>query len=336
MTTLVSKDSDSDALAAHVVTTKGGGDEWVAQQWSRDLRKWGILGHATIRCDQESAAVDLARQMAKQRSKNISTRTNLEHPPVGESASNGVAEQAVQTVEGLVRTIKFDLEDKIGSSVPVSSATFAWLVEHAADSYSKFKVGIDGRTAYHRLKGKPWGGEVVPFGCCVHHRVPGKPRGGSLQPRWYEGIYLGSRFDSREHFVGLPDGRVVRAGTVEQMPEETLWNAEKLLAVSCYPGSPTTTVRQTNLPSQPAGEVPVDGPEMPPSLSRDMPVQKRHLDRYGYTDKCWKCRHMRSGDDSAEVKARAHSIACRDRIREAAIKDPEFRVQADAGRRRMG
>ena len=47
-----------------------------------------------------------------------------------------------------------------------------WMVEHVADILNKFKVGHDGRTAYERLKGKKYKGEVLEFASCVLHRVP--------------------------------------------------------------------------------------------------------------------------------------------------------------------
>ena len=158
-----------------------------------------------------------------------------------------------------------------------------------------------------------------------------------MQPRWYEGIYLGSRFETGEHYVGLADGRVVRTGAVELLPVESMWSAAKLLAIQCFPGAPTTTLRRHNFPVPGVrdGQLPA-GPEPPEPVNYDMPVQLKHLEKYGFTDKCWKCRHMRDGDASAEVKARSHSIACRSRIRSHALQDPEFRDQAEAARRRMG
>ena len=42
-------------------------------------------------------------------------------------------------VEGGVRAILFNLEDRIGERIPAKSAAFAWLVEHAAASYTRHK-----------------------------------------------------------------------------------------------------------------------------------------------------------------------------------------------------
>ena len=49
--TLVLKDYDSRALAAHVVPYKGGDSEWVVQQVAQDLVKWGIYDKVMLRTD---------------------------------------------------------------------------------------------------------------------------------------------------------------------------------------------------------------------------------------------------------------------------------------------
>ena len=119
-------------------------------------------------------------------------------------------EVGVKSVEGMVRTLKLALEENIGQTIDVHHAIFYWLVEHAADLPTKFNVvNNTGLTPYELLKKKPFKGEVYEFGCQVLHRIPGKTRGGDMSRRWLEGTYLGSRFTSGEHIVGLLDGSVV-------------------------------------------------------------------------------------------------------------------------------
>lgn len=45
----------------------------------------------------------------------------------------------------------------------------AWIVEHVADTLSKYEVGADGRTGYERMKGQPNSHEVVEFGEKTHY-----------------------------------------------------------------------------------------------------------------------------------------------------------------------
>ena len=66
-----------------------------------------------------------------------------------------------------------------------------WIVEHAADIINRFAVGPDGKTAYERIKGKKYRGEVVEFGRMVMYRIPRKSEGGvhgrALGPRCVAG-----------------------------------------------------------------------------------------------------------------------------------------------------
>ena len=66
---------------------------------------------AVIKHDQEPAIKDLVKEIARKRALG---RTISEESPVGSSASNGLAERAVQSVEGQIRVIKSALQEKVG------------------------------------------------------------------------------------------------------------------------------------------------------------------------------------------------------------------------------
>ena len=74
----------------------------------------GHQGDVVFRCDQESVLIDHFNQVAKLRDSPTS-RSHLEHNPVGDSAKNGFIESGIKTIEGLVRAIKFGLEEKRGT-----------------------------------------------------------------------------------------------------------------------------------------------------------------------------------------------------------------------------
>ena len=89
---------------------------------------------------------------------------------VGESASNGVAENAVKIVKGLMRVHLGALERKIGARFPGEHPVIAWLAEFVGDSCTKYLQGTDGKTAYERLFGKPVREESLEFGEIVLFR----------------------------------------------------------------------------------------------------------------------------------------------------------------------
>ena len=53
----------------------------------------------------------------------------VENSPVGSSQSNGVAEEAIQSVQGLVRVLKLALEKRWGIQIPDRHSVIPWVVE---------------------------------------------------------------------------------------------------------------------------------------------------------------------------------------------------------------
>ena len=103
--------------------------------------------------------------------KRRQAETLIENSPAGDSQANGVAERAVQSVAQHVRVMRHGLQQKLGAVVPGPHPVTCWLVEHVADLLNKYQQGEDGRTAYHRLRGKGWHHELVEFGEKVHYKL---------------------------------------------------------------------------------------------------------------------------------------------------------------------
>ena len=191
---LVGKDRETKMFLAHVVPFKGAEVEWITQQISRDLRRFGIHGNVVLRSDQEPAITNLLDEVCKFRK---AARTVAKKAPTSDSRANGLAERAVQSIEEMLRVHKLALESRLGSRLPVSHPIFAWLVEHCADVLNKCVVGSDGRTAWQRAKGRRYGGEMLEFCTKVMFRVVGKVQGSVMTERWYEGVWLGKSMQDR-------------------------------------------------------------------------------------------------------------------------------------------
>ena len=112
----------------------------------RDFRKWELQQSLILKSDQEDAIKDLVNELINRRSADLSlqkagitsSRLFNEESPVADSQGNGFIESAVKSLEGIVRTLKFALEDRIGRRIGVSEPLFAWLVEHGADLLTKY------------------------------------------------------------------------------------------------------------------------------------------------------------------------------------------------------
>ena len=337
MPTIVLRERDSKALAAHVVPYRGGDNDWTVAQVLRDFKNWGIKGDVALRHDQEDSLVCFVAEVVRERQKaglTTGARQFQENSAVGESESNGFIESGIRGVEGIVRTLKHELEERLQWKLDVHHPVFSWLVEHAADLLTKFQTGEDGLTPFERLRRKEYRGEALDFCAKVWHRVPGKLKGGVMEWRWLTGIWLGVRFDANEHVIAMADGRIVRARSVQSYPEETRWDKDLVSEISGLPWAPTgtTRTRSEGLQGVPAQEEPADGVDAAPTACRGMPVLRKHIDSYGPTAGCLKCRMIRDKDFSRP--GQGHSEKCKQRIRGMCLRSSDHRAQAEAGQRR--
>ena len=78
----------------------------------------------------------------------------VENSSVRSSKSDGIVERANQSVQGMIRTIRSDIEGRWVVKVDATHSIWLWIAEHAGFLLTRFEVGRDGKTAYERLKGK--------------------------------------------------------------------------------------------------------------------------------------------------------------------------------------
>ena len=324
LTVLVCRDRDSKTLFCAVLPGKGGGHEWAVKQLLNFIKR---MGHAKciIKTDQETALVNLIEAVIKGREH----ATISEYSPVKESQSNGIAEKAVQSCEEMTRTIKIGLERRMNRKLPTEHPVMKWLVSHAGDTVTRFQVGTDGKTAYERLVGKKYKGEVVEFGAKVLHRLPGvtKPtlQVGKLAGRWETGVWLGNRWGSGEHIIGTAEG-IVRSRAIKRLPKDQTWDQEAVAAVIGTPWRPDGVeglpLEIIPLPPQdvdPVPETATSEPKLP--KPRSARITCADLVKYGMTRRCGRCQAaMQNRIDTNGVP---HTPACRQRIEEAMKNDPD-------------
>ena len=230
---VVAKDYDSKSLMASIVPVKGGSHDYPAKRINAFMRELGLEGlDVALRSDQEPALQDLLREVGKKR---VPAKTFYEVSAVGSSASNGVAERGVQSVEGQVRVLKDALETRLGLAVPSNHNILAWLVEFAATLINRYEVGRDGKTPHERLRGKASRLIGLEFGEKVNFRrtaIGG--RLAKLDSLWSDGVFLGYRAASGEIVVGTND-EVYKTRTVKRKPYEHRWESSNLDFVGGVP-----------------------------------------------------------------------------------------------------
>ena len=154
--------------------------------------------------------------------------------PVNSKGSNGAAERAVQSVEGMAPTLRLDLLGRtniaVGSDLPITS----WMVRHAAWLLSHFQTGsADGKTAYARQFEGSYESPVLPFAERVMWKDP------TLQPAnlissWGYGLWLGRSQTSNAHLIGTRVGIVV-ARTIRRLPASECGKSNLVVAMRGTP-----------------------------------------------------------------------------------------------------
>ena len=94
-------------------------------------------------------------------------QTSMENSPTYSSKSNGVIERGVQTVQGVIRTLRSALEGRWGVRLDPEHCVWTWLIEYASWIINRAEVGHDGKTPYERIKGKVARLPGVEFGAGV-------------------------------------------------------------------------------------------------------------------------------------------------------------------------
>ena len=115
---------------------------------------------ATLKSDGEPAIVALQEAVKNSRQSD----TILENSPKVDSESNGAADNAVREAEGMIRTWKMSVEEKLKAVFANKHVLLPWLVKHAGVIITRYKTVHHGKTAYQRTKNKQPSNKMLPFG----------------------------------------------------------------------------------------------------------------------------------------------------------------------------
>ena len=82
----------------------------------------------------------------KIRAERGGAETIPEHSPTYASQSNGVVERGIQSVEGIIRSIRSALEERISEKLEIGDSIWPWLIEYSGYLRKRMEVGKDGKT----------------------------------------------------------------------------------------------------------------------------------------------------------------------------------------------
>lgn len=104
--------------------------------------------------------------------------------------------------------LRLGLESRLGIKLGGTHPVMTWLVEHAADVLSKYEVGLDGRTAYERSKGKPCTHEMVEFGERIRFKYSkgSRRQDEKMEGKWGRAIFWGNTGGREKPLWGVRKG----------------------------------------------------------------------------------------------------------------------------------
>ena len=189
-----------------------------------------------------------------------------ESSAVGESQSNGRAENAVQRLEDMLRTYKCALETNVGFRVPIGHPVISWMVKHAASVYNRHVCNDEGTTPYEYIHGQRSRGKLAEFGEQVFYYIPKKLRA-KLNLRFRLGTFLGNSQSSNEAYVATAAGDVIRTRSIVRVVAPSRWSKDAISGIKGTPQHP-----------KPFGPVELD------ELVEELPDPHANADAHGDLD----------------------------------------------------
>ena len=326
LTMLVVKDAWHKSIWIYPVEGKGVmAAEWLPEMLRKDLATSGLDNcMLVVKSDQEPAIRELQEEIARQRRSEGAVGTIIENSKVGDSSTNGRTERAIQEVGGMLRTLKFALEERTGGeTIGLAHPIMPWAAKHASMQINRFQVRANGLTAYQSMKGYACRDAMVEFGECVLFRPPKtyqeKKHKDVLAERVVDGVWLGSDIRTGADIVATPSG-VFHSGKVVRKSPGERWSRQAIDAVVGCPQEPVPGRGGRDIPSFVRPELKGDEKIRPPrdTVPADMDdyrvlpmfVRKADVHAFGRTPGCPGCRDVLLD----RARQQPHNRECRERM----------------------
>ena len=141
-----------------VALKKGVEEPWTMERVAKFTDLLGY-GEITLKSDTEPAIIAFRNRAPEMCKAEVTTEGAVK----GDKKSNGLIENAVMLIRGIIRTIKCHIGSSTQERLSEESLILPWLVEHARCILSRCQKGRDGKTPFGRLHGKKPTQAFVPF-----------------------------------------------------------------------------------------------------------------------------------------------------------------------------
>ena len=304
------------ALFAVVCDKNGPDDKYVVIRLAQFIKDSGY-SHIVFKSNQEASIRALFEEAFRASHRQGSCYNPglqqfvPESSAVGESQSNGKAENAVQRLEDMIRTYKSALEDRIRFRVPSGHPLLRWIVDHATSVFHRHVCNDDGATPYEAMHGQRSNGKLSEFGETIFYYVPKRLRS-KLDLRFHIGVFIGNSQNSNEAFVGISCGNVIRSRSIVRVVAPSRWDKETLSKVVGVPGNlspdnvedPGPQIEEQLNPHEHADEAlghnddqaaPVIDDGKLVKIDKQLRLTVADFKQFGWTDGCPRCLGLQAG-----------------------------------------
>ena len=305
------------------VPTKGASGRFSSDKALQFMEEIGDkTSKVIVKTDQEPSIKYLVKDMVEGRPQG---QTVVELSPVKSSGSNGMVEKCIQELEGQLRAILLAFEARVGREVNAKEPVVTFMPEYAAYLLNRRDVGLDGKTAYERNKGKKATVLGLEFGEKLLYKVKAGDKDMKINSRWEHGIFLGVKQASGELWISVKD-KVFAVRSVRRIPEEDRWSEDNVKWVNRAPWYryKECEFADGDAPEEVEATAQVkdgDGPRMivietSEKVPREFYIKKSDAEKHGYTRGCGGCASWFRG-----LARQPHSEDCRQRFRELMKED---------------
>ena len=140
-----------------------------------------------------------------------------------EHATNGAAEQAIQTLRDLATTLLAQVKTKASIELSTSDDLVGWAHTHAGHLHNCFSV-TGGTTPHERAFGVKYHGKLAMFAECVYFALA-TPHVKKGKPRFVRGLFLGKVPSNDLNICGTALG-VYLSSNIRRLPSDQQWNKQ--------------------------------------------------------------------------------------------------------------
>ena len=198
-------------------------------------RAQAILSPTTLHSDQEDYLIQLLKATASAMGGNIAVRQS----PTYSSQSHGSVERFHRTLMGQVRALVQQVSTNYDIHITNKHPILPWIVRHAAYLLNRYAVHNDGQTSYQRRWGKDHKSPLCEIGETVQYHLPTIRVLPKLEPRFYNGIWLGRDTMTNESIIGI-SGKIIRVRTIRRQVYPEKYNKQLMDVINAYPWTSPT------------------------------------------------------------------------------------------------